>query len=75
MGGIAYVHGGVVGEEAIPLCVETGKPCEEARLEAAYRDSEVFGNWTTPIAGMIRARQLVAQMRIKPVNFMIRTDE
>ena len=65
----------MVGEEPIPLCVETGKLGDEARLEAADSDSEVFGNWTTPIAGRIRARQLVAQMRIKPVNFIVRTNE
>ena len=34
-------------------------------------DGVVFGKWTTPIAGKISAKQLEAQIRIKPVNFMV----
>jgi hypothetical protein len=49
-----------------PLFVETADP------EGYFAETELLGNWTTPNAGKINARQLLAQIRIKPVNFIFK---
>jgi hypothetical protein len=48
---------------------ETGKPAGVPESEAVF----AIGNLTTPIAGNSNAKTLEAQIKIKPVNFMITT--
>jgi hypothetical protein len=50
------------------VVLETGTP-SGVRLEAVA--AETLGNFTTPIAGKSKARQLLAQIRMRPVNFMM----
>ena len=58
-------------ESAVPLGADTGNPSKAPVIWLAP-DAWVgsIGNFTSPIAGSRRARQLEAQIRINPVNFI-----
>ena len=70
--GVACVHGVLFGIGLGAIRDVTGTDAVgPAVLEPDAVDSCTFGKCTTPIAGKMRAKQLVAQIKTKPVNFMI----
>jgi hypothetical protein len=56
---------------ALEMVVDTGAP-RAVELDA---DAGTFGNFTTPIAGKSKAKQLLAQIRMSPENFIMGSPE